>query len=293
VSGTSNIGGISQPIISQRKVEHDIRLREGEVNLLGGIFEIQDSKSIAGLPGLAQLPFLRYLFSSERKEVLNNEIVFVLIPHIVRGQELTELNQREIEVGTGSTIDLRRVTRSQPNAAVTPAPQQPVQLNQQPPSSQSVSPNTNPSGAPPPHAGMTPQPTIEFDPARTNPSVGSTFSVNLLVKNIKEVASAPMQISYDPKMLTLTNISNGDLLSKDGQVVTLVHREDTERGTIQVNAERPPNSGGISGDGVLFTLTFQAKAAGESQLNVQRPTAKNSSQQPIPLATAPAVVTVR
>src|SRR6185369_16681098 len=79
VTGSSTIGGETQPIISQRKIEHDIRLKEGEVNLLGGIFENTDSKTVQGLPGLANLPFLKYLFSDQRTEKIENEIVFVLI----------------------------------------------------------------------------------------------------------------------------------------------------------------------------------------------------------------------
>ena len=38
VTGTATIGGIQQPIIGQNKIEHDIRLREGEVSILGGLF---------------------------------------------------------------------------------------------------------------------------------------------------------------------------------------------------------------------------------------------------------------
>ncbi|HKU28824.1 MAG TPA: hypothetical protein VJQ54_25355, partial [Candidatus Sulfotelmatobacter sp.] len=41
VTGQQNIGGISQPIIGQRKIEHEIRLKDGEANLLGGIMEDQ------------------------------------------------------------------------------------------------------------------------------------------------------------------------------------------------------------------------------------------------------------
>jgi len=37
--------------------------------------------------------------------------VFILIPHIVRSQELTDLNQRAIDVGTGNSLELRRVAR--------------------------------------------------------------------------------------------------------------------------------------------------------------------------------------
>ncbi|HVH73029.1 MAG TPA: type II and III secretion system protein, partial [Candidatus Dormibacteraeota bacterium] len=45
------IGGITQPVISQRTIEHDIRLKEGEVNLLGGLIQRTDTKNINGWPG--------------------------------------------------------------------------------------------------------------------------------------------------------------------------------------------------------------------------------------------------
>src|SRR3954469_23447610 len=45
---TTNIGGINQPVIGQRKIEHEIRLKEGEVNILGGILEHQDTKALTG-----------------------------------------------------------------------------------------------------------------------------------------------------------------------------------------------------------------------------------------------------
>src|ERR1051326_398214 len=51
VDGNSNIGGITQPIIGQRKIEHEVRLKEGEVNLLGGMMEDQQTKALTGFPG--------------------------------------------------------------------------------------------------------------------------------------------------------------------------------------------------------------------------------------------------
>src|SRR5207248_7683321 len=125
-SSTVNIGGITQPVISQRKIEHEIRLRDGEMNLLGGILEEQELKSISGTPILGQIPVLGRLFSREKKEKLNNEIVFLLIPHVVRGQELSELNQRSFDVGTATGIGLRMnpkpVQKSENNPEPTAAP---------------------------------------------------------------------------------------------------------------------------------------------------------------------------
>ncbi len=39
VDSYQNIGGIQQPVIGQRKIENEIRMKEGEVNILGGILE--------------------------------------------------------------------------------------------------------------------------------------------------------------------------------------------------------------------------------------------------------------
>src|ERR1700746_2988771 len=127
VTGQSNIGGISQPIIGQRKIEHEIRLKEGEVNLLGGMLEDSTTKSLTAIPGVSQIPILRYLFGQTNTEHRENEIVFALIPHVVRAQDLSELNQRALQVGTASAIELRRVSRSTPGdggatAQPTPTP---------------------------------------------------------------------------------------------------------------------------------------------------------------------------
>src|SRR5205809_188022 len=134
-SGKTTIGGIEQPIISQRKIEHEIRLKDGEMNLLGGILEEQELKTIGGTPVLGQIPVLGRLFSREKKEKLNNEIVFLLIPHVVRGQELSELNQRSFDVGTATGIGLRmnpkpvqksENTPGEPSAPVAAQPPQPI-----------------------------------------------------------------------------------------------------------------------------------------------------------------------
>src|SRR5438552_8229133 len=68
VTSRVNIGGIDQPVIGQRKIEHEIRLKDGEVNLLGGILEDQQTKSLSGIPGLASIPLLKYLFAQTNTE---------------------------------------------------------------------------------------------------------------------------------------------------------------------------------------------------------------------------------
>ncbi len=108
VTGNIDIGGISQPKIGQRHIEHETRLKDGEINLLGGILQDSETTSLSGYPWLANIPILKYLFGQEKKERSQSEIVFAIIPHIVRSEEVTDENQRLIDIGTGTSIDLRR-----------------------------------------------------------------------------------------------------------------------------------------------------------------------------------------
>lgn len=107
LDGVSNLGGISQPKIGQRRIEHETRLQDGEVNLIGGILQDTETKSLSGYPWLTKIPILKYLFGQENKERIQDEVVFAITPHIVRAEEITDENLRMIDVGTNSTIGLR------------------------------------------------------------------------------------------------------------------------------------------------------------------------------------------
>ena len=286
VTGQSNIGGISQPIIGQRKVEHEIRLKEGEVNLLGGMMEDSQTRSISGLPILATIPFLKYFFGQDTRDHSEQELVFALIPHIIRGMDVNDQNQRLIDVGTANSLELRRVAHQQ---VETPAPAiVPAQAPTQTPAPQPARPVTQPTTTPGP--GGT---SFLFDPSTTSQTKGATFTVNVLISGAQNVYSVPLQLNYDPSKLQLVNVSNGGFLGQDGQAVALVHREDEATGTLQITATRPPNSGGVSGQGSVVTLTFMAKASGQSPLTITRGGARDPAMQPITVNGAQAIVNIQ
>ncbi len=307
VTGQQNIGGISQPIIGQRKIENEIRLKDGEANLLGGIMEDQATKSLSGIPGLAQIPILKYLFGQTTQDHSENEIVFAIVPHIIRGTDVSEINQKPIDIGTANTIALRHVSRPAvtPVKAPTPAaaaPAAPAPVQQpavQPPTAQSPATQT-PAGqtpeapAPAPNAASgAGSPSFMFDPATIQAAKGNTFAVNLLISGAQNVYSVPVQLNYNPQMLQLVNVSNGGFLSQDGQPVALVHREDEAVGQLQITASRPSGAGGVSGQGAVVTLTFMAKADGQTPLTITRGGARDPGQQAITVNGAQAAVTVQ
>jgi general secretion pathway protein D len=316
VTGQSNIGGISQPIIGQRKIEHEIRLKDGEINMLGGILEDQQTKALTGIPGLAEIPILKYLFGQTNTEHRENEIVFVLVPHIVRAPEGSRSTLDVLDVGTANALELRRTTSAAqggaPSAAqqpgATPAGQPvspqaqtatppPAPPQQAPTPQQTLPPQQVPQSAPPPNAQAQPPQagagSFLFDPPTITQSKGSTFTVNVMLSGGQNIYSVPVQLTYDPNQLQLVNVSNGGFLSQDGQAVALVHRDDPTSGTVQITATRPPGAGGVSGQGAVVTLTFMAKGAGQSALTITRGGARDPGMQPIAMNGAQAAVTIQ
>ncbi|PYV46553.1 MAG: hypothetical protein DMG94_09400 [Acidobacteria bacterium] len=192
-----------------------------------------------------------------------------------------------MDVGTASSLGLRRVSQSAP--AVAPAANSssgagPVAVPQPPPAASSApAPQLTPRGAG--------QASFAFDPPTLTQPVGSTFTVNVLLNGAQNVHTVPLQLSYDSKLLQIANVSNGTLLSQDGQLVTVSHREDD--GTMQVTATRPPGASGISGQGPVVTLTFMAKAAGQASLTIAKGGARDPAMQALPVAGASATVTIQ
>jgi general secretion pathway protein D len=298
VTSHVNIGGIDQPVIGQRKIEHEIRLKDGEVNLLGGIMEDQQTRALSGIPGLAQIPILKYLFSQTNTDHSQNEIVFVLIPHIIRGPEGARPGSDMLDVGTANALVLRRTSLKTTTPAVSPAnppaPQgnAPVAAPPTPvpaPGAQSAQ-NLPPGQLAPNQAGGA---TFLFDPPTLSEAKGATFTVNVMLSGGQNVYSVPVQLNYDPNQLQVVNVSNGGFLSQDGQAVALVHRDDPATGTLQVTATRPPGAGGVSGQGAVVILTFMAKGTGQSALTITRGGARDPAMQPISMSGAQAAVTIQ
>jgi general secretion pathway protein D len=306
-SGSVTISGVTEPIIGTRSDKTTIQLRDGEPCLLAGILTKEDNSTNSGTPGLSNIPLLRYFFGSIYKETDQDEVVFILIPHIVRESVLTRLNTRAIDSGTSIDIEIRR----DPNAQEALQPDTSVQPGPAPASTTSAANAANamvqqmkqqamppmPPGANA-RAGAQPAapagPPIEFAvlPLNSTQTVGSTFRASIALANGHDVYSVPVQVQFDPKVLQLVNVDAGGLLGGDGQPVALVHR-DEGNGLVTISASRPPGVSGVDGQGEVCILTFKALAAGDSNIALVKVGAKNSSMLSLPAVGAQGVVHVK
>ncbi|HEY6848084.1 MAG TPA: cohesin domain-containing protein, partial [Terracidiphilus sp.] len=255
-ANSTTISGVTEPIIAQNIVDQVIRLREGEASILGGITEKMDTVSWNGIPGLSSIPILRYLFGSKDHQIMDTELVFLVVPHIVRTQSINPMNLRTVDTGSGQNIELRHISVPGPDLSApirAPAQAHPTvgavpgesatsaagaalaQMSESADvngetataaakSSMTAGGPTVPGVKPALGAPETPSSiNLMFSPPGNPISAGGTFTIPVVLTGGRNVASVPMQIQYDPEKLSLVNVTSGDLLSRDNQAVALVH----------------------------------------------------------------------
>jgi general secretion pathway protein D len=83
-----------------------LRLGDGETSLLAGLISDEERTSLNGTPGLANVPILGRLFSANRKEVKESDIVLMMTPRIIRRADVTmkDLQPHPIDGVGGSNV---------------------------------------------------------------------------------------------------------------------------------------------------------------------------------------------
>ncbi len=239
VKAEINLGGINEPEISQNKISADVRLREGEVSLIGGIIQQTDSKAVTGIPGLATVPILGRLFSGENLGKDRTELLIALVPHIVRAPDGAEWK----ETASGSAAQIK-VSVIPEGEGVRQAPK--VQ-----------SANPDPPATAPPAADAPGTSQLRFVPSRIDTQLGSLTTVTVYGPHRPESASITAQLRFDPHLL---------------QVVTIVPAPETpnihnQTGSADIEVRFDPATAPADG---LFSFVIQAVGRGDTALALEQ-----------------------
>ncbi|HTM14537.1 MAG TPA: cohesin domain-containing protein [Bryobacteraceae bacterium] len=321
-----NIGGISQPIIQQSANIADIRLREGEVNILGGLSQSQDTNLVNGIPGLVNIPVLGHtIFGSDHTDKIRAEMMIALVPHIVRTPAYTAENLRGIYAGTDQVVKINyapkddgpigsilappggaipMVASTVPQAPAAPAAGvtiMPGAVQVAPPAASPIAPASAAAGPPP--ARIMPMPMtaaatpaaavagpaahVSFSPSTVQAADGATVKVNVQVENGAAMNSvAPLRIKYDPALLRLEDIAPGDIFSRGGGGATSSKDIQNDTGEASITIERLPGAPAVNGPGTLAVLTFTAIGSGQAPVTIEEVALKDSQSQPVAASTA-------
>jgi general secretion pathway protein D len=296
------VAGQSLPSFVQRTANVSMRLRDGESNLLAGLVKETDTKTNTSLPGILHIPILRSIFGNQNNTLDQSDVVMIVTPHIVRSHDLTANDLKPMYVGTGQNFGgsgmPQLISPDVPLPATAPPPGQAAP----PPAGATPPPSANPravgvvpvqpvtSAVPPPQ--MLPAQVVVTPPGTEFETTGGPYTVPLMISGISQVGSATLTVSYNPAVLRAVAVTQGTFMQQGGVATSFAPRIDATTGRVDIAIARTGDTSGASGTGLLAAISFQAVAAGSSQVTVSG-VAMTATGQPITLQMVPATVTVK
>ncbi len=245
--------------IGTRNANTVLRLKDGETQILAGLINREDRQSGNAIPGLGQLPILGRLFSSRSDTASKTEVVLLITPRVIRNIVRPESPVEEFSSGTAALISLEKLEINPVDNAkqevFTPAIQAPVSQLSEPVKQIEVQ-------VAPPALGNV-QLTLD-SPAQATVGKPFTVKINLSASGLQ---NALLDLSFDPAILKVLNVAEGDLLKKPDGKTQFIQQIQDKSGRINLGATR---QGNVQGDGGLAIITFQplTTASGSAQLRV-------------------------
>lgn len=231
--------------VGTRNAATYLRLKDGETQVLAGLISDQDRKSATGVPGLSQLPLLGRLFSAPQDSHSKTEIVLSITPRIVRGAQRPESQPLEFWSGTENGLSTRPLRLSGDKPGKEAKPLQNAEL-------------APPAGAAPAlNAGVPEQPLQLVWGGPNQVSVGQEFQLSLRMRAPEHAQVQPMQILYDPAVLEVSEVQQGELAAGDAEP-GVVFDSGSKRVKVDLSKRKQP---GTSLDGNVLTLRLKALAA--------------------------------
>lgn len=196
-------GGATAPIVGTRNAETILTLKDGETQVLAGLIDNRETRTVGGLAGLLNIPGLDRLLSSQSVARQKTEIVLLITPRIIRNiPKLTNL-EREYHFGTASDAGKLPVTIKKTAAqALSIAPAGPGGRGAVKNVSDAFAPSDDQQTPPNPFANVasaaTPSLTLQ---APTNVGLDKEFSVNVRLLGAKATVNADLQLNYEASVL--------------------------------------------------------------------------------------------
>jgi hypothetical protein len=121
---------------------------------------------------------------------------------------------------------------------------------------------------------------------------GQPYTVPVSVANATGLTSLTLAVTYNPAVLRATVVNEGSMMRSDGASTSFVPKIDANTGRIDLVITRPGDKAGVSGNGLLASIVFEAIGAGNSQIALSG-LAMNAAGQAVLVQFVPAAVTVR
>ena len=88
---------------------------------------------------------------------------------------------------------------------------------------------------------------MRFNPPQASATQSSSFAVSMMIDAATDVVAAPFQVSFDPKMLRLNDVTVGEFMSSDGQQPAFSKNIQNDAGQATIQLNRLPGTPGANG----------------------------------------------
>ncbi|MHA1710684.1 MAG: PKD domain-containing protein [Candidatus Freyarchaeota archaeon] len=99
---------------------------------------------------------------------------------------------------------------------------------------------------------------------------GTTLTIDVNVADVSELYAWSFQLKWDPDILSVTDVTEGQLLSQNGHSTYFVSKVDPDLGYMAVwcTLKGEPATAAASGSGTLATITFKVEGEGFCSLDL-------------------------
>ena len=123
--------------------------------------------------------------------------------------------------------------------------------------------------------------------------IGDTFTVHLSTENISDLAGWQADLVFDPNVLKANSVTEGNFLKqRSGRTHFRKGTINNQKGKIAGISSTRISQGGVDGQGTLLSVTFTAKAAGETRVSLRDFHAGSSLGKTIPSRSPDTIITV-
>ena len=275
-----NVAGQQLPSFNTRKVVTKLRLRDGESNLLAGLLQEDERRSLRGFPTLLRLPVIKQLLSSNDNTIGQTDIVMLMTPRIVRTHELTQQDVNPIFVGTQQNLGLQGPPPVIIQEAVPAGAAAPAAAGQPPaapaggaaPTPAPPTPAAPGAAAPATPAAIVAAPAgaqVVVSPPSAEFRVGQgPYTLPISVTNATRLSSMSLTITFNPAVVRVRTVQEGSFMRSGGVQATFTNRADATAGRVDIAIVRPGDSTGVAGTGLLAALILDAIGPGPANLQV-------------------------
>lgn len=178
-------GGTTAYEIGTRNTSTVLRLADGETQVLAGLINDEDRKSVAGIPGLSRLPVLGRLFGTHTDTRNKTEVVLLITPRVVRNLAVPDASLTRLASGVdGSPGAFSSLLRREAKVGVAPSTGAPA-----------PAPAAAPAAAQP--AAAPAEATLKLD---VTPQVPAGGTVSVALKNDSGL-QVKGELEFDPTKL--------------------------------------------------------------------------------------------